>query len=361
MSLFVYSLQSRKKMSYGFGIVGLGLIADFQAKAIQAMQKGTLVACCSRNQDKAEAFARKYDCKGYSNMQDFLAHPELEIVSICTPSGFHLEPALEVAEAGKHLIIEKPLEVTLERCDRIIEVCERKNVKLAGIFQTRFYDVAQVMKQTIDEGRFGTLILGDAYVKWYRTQEYYDTGGWHGTRKLDGGGALMNQSIHAIDLLQWFMGSIDSICAFTDTRGHERIEVEDVSVAALRFTNGALGIIEGSTAVFPGFLKRIEISGTQGSAILEEQSFKAWTFSEEREEDQEIRERFVTKTKTGGGAADPAAISFHGHQRQFENMIEVLETGKHPLVDGQEARKAVEIVLAIYQSAREGKRITLPL
>lgn len=348
-------------MSYGFGIVGLGLIADFHAKAIQATQQGTLVACCSRSQDKADAFGQKFHCQGYSDMRNFLAHPELEIVTICTPSGFHLEPARQAAEAGKHLIVEKPLEITLERCDQLIEICDRNHVKLAGIFQTRFYDVVRVVKETIDQRRFGTLVLGDAYVKWFRTQEYYDKGGWHGTWKLDGGGALMNQSIHAIDILQWFMGPVESVSALTDTRGHERIEVEDLSVAALRFTNGALGVIEGSTAIYPGFSKRIEISGTQGSVILEEEHLNAWTFTEEIEEDREIRKKFSARTSTVGGAADPAAIGFHGHQRQFEDMLEALETGRQPLVDGQEARKAVEIVLAIYQSARERKSVTLPL
>lgn len=348
-------------MRYGFGIIGLGLIADFHAKAIQAMEKGELVACYSRSQEKAEAFGKRHACNGYASMQEFLAHPGLEIVTICTPSGYHLEPALEAANAGKHLIIEKPLEITLERCDQIIEVCEQKNVKLAGVFQSRFSEVAGVLKNTLEEGRFGKLVLGDAYVKWYRSQEYYDKGGWHGTWKLDGGGALINQSIHAIDLLQWLMGPVDCVSAFTGTRGHERIEVEDVSVAALHFKNGALGVIEGSTAVFPGFLKRIEISGTHGSAILEEETLKAWTFSEERAEDREILEQFAAKPETGGGAADPGAITFQGHQRQFEDLVEALETGRPPRVDGREARKAVEIVLAIYRSAREGRKITLPL
>jgi predicted dehydrogenase len=294
-------------------------------------------------------------------MQEFLAHFGLDIVTICTPSGFHLEPALEVAEARKHLIVEKPLEITLERCDKIIDACQKNNVKLAGIFQSRFSDVARVIKKTLDEGRFGKLVLGDAYVKWYRSQQYYDDGGWHGTLKFDGGGALMNQSIHAIDLLQWFMGPVGSVSAFTGTLGHERIEVEDVSVAALHFKSGAFGVIEGTTAIYPGFLKKIEICGTQGSAVLVEEDLKAWSFSEEREEDKEILEKFAAKTETGGGAADPAAISFQGHQRQFEDFVEALETGRKPLVNGPEARKAVEIILAIYQSAREGRRVTLPL
>lgn len=348
-------------MSLGFGLIGLGLIADFHARAIQAMTNGHVAACYSRSQQKADAFGQKYACQGYADLEQFLAHPGLEIVTICTPSGAHFEPAIQTAKAGKHLLIEKPLEVTLERCDQIIDACETHQVKLAGIFQSRFSDVARLMKETIEQGRFGQPVLGDAYVKWYRSQKYYDEGGWHGTIKLDGGGALMNQSIHAIDLLQWFMGPVESVSAFAGTRGHERIEVEDVAVATLRFKNGAFGVIEGTTAVYPGFLKKIEICGTQGSAILEEDALKAWTFAEEHEEDAAILEKFGAKTESGGGAADPAAISFQGHQRQFEDFVKAIETGREPLVHGTEARKAVEIILAIYQSAREGRQISLPL
>ena len=348
-------------MSFGFGIIGLGLIADFHAKAIQAMTNGSVAACYSRSQQKADAFGQKYACQGYADLDQFLAHPGLDIVTICTPSGAHLDPAIQAARAGKHLLIEKPLEVTLERCDQIIDACENQQVKLAGIFQSRFSDVARLMKHALEKGRFGQSVLGDAYVKWYRSQQYYDEGGWHGTQQLDGGGALMNQSIHAIDLLQWFMGPVDAVNAFAGTRGHERIEVEDVAVATLRFKSGAFGVIEGTTAIYPGFLKKIDICGTRGSAILEEESLKAWVFDEKEEEDATILEKFGTKTETGGGAADPSAISFQGHQRQFEDFVEAIETGREPLVNGIEARKAVEIILAIYQSAREGRQISLPL
>jgi len=348
-------------MTYGFGIVGLGLIAEFHARAIKAMEKGKLVACYSRSQAKADAFGKKYNCTGYSTMKEFCSHPGLNFVTICTPSGAHLEPSLEIAKAGKHLIVEKPLEISLERCDKIIEVCEKNKVKLAGIFPSRFHDITKVIKSAIDEGRFGELVLGDAYVKWYRSQEYYNKGGWHGTWELDGGGALMNQSIHAIDLLQYFMGPVEEIQSFTETIGHKRIKVEDNAVAIIRFKNEALGVIEGSTAVYPGFLKRIEISGTKGSAIMEEENLKNWSFVDEKPEDKIIRNRFVEKTETGGGAMDPAAIGFHGHQRQFEDMVKAIETDSKPLVDGYEARKAVEIILAIYKSAREGKKVKLPL
>jgi predicted dehydrogenase len=344
-------------MSHGIGIVGLGLIADFHAKAIQEISggKGTLVACCSRSPEKAKSFAEKYNCRGYADLGSFLAHPGLDIVSICSPSGAHLDTALAASKAGKHVIVEKPLEITTQRCDRIIEACEKAKVSLAGIFQSRFSEVAGLVKSTVEQGRFGTLVLGDAYVKWFRSQEYYDDGGWHGTQALDGGGALINQSIHAIDLLQWFMGPVDSVQAFTGTIGHKRIEVEDNAVAALRFRNGAFGVIEGSTAVYPGFLKRIEISGTKGSVVLEEETLKTWEFAQEAPGDEEIRKKHVAGAKSGGGAADPAAISFEGHRRQFEEFITALEEGRPPLVDGPEAKKAVQIIQAIYASAKTGK------
>jgi predicted dehydrogenase len=348
-------------MSHGFGVVGLGLIAEFHARAVQALPDADarLVACCSRSPDKAQAFSRKFDCRGYDSLQEFLAHPGLDVVSICTPSGAHLEPALAAAAAGRHLVVEKPLEVTTERCDRIIAAARHAGVSLAGVFQSRFQEAARALKRAVEEGRFGRLVLGDAYVKWHRTQAYYDEGGWHGTRALDGGGALINQSIHAIDLLQWYMGPVESVQAFAGTVGHDRIEVEDNAVAALRFASGAFGVIEGSTAVYPGFLKRIELSGTRGSVVLEEESLRTWEFAEGRAEDEEIRERFSEKGDSGGGAADPGAISFEGHRRQFEDFLQALDSGRPPLVDGPEARKSVAIIEAIYESARDGRLVRL--
>ena len=348
-------------MSYGFGIVGLGLIADFHAQAIEAMNNGKVVACLSRSQEKADAFAHKFGCTGYSSMEDFLAHPCLNIVTVCTPSGSHLESSLKIIEGGKHLIVEKPLEITLDRCDKIIRAAQNKGTRLATVFPSRFHEVAGVIKKALAEGRFGRVVLGGAYVKWYRTQEYYDNGGWHGTKALDGGGALMNQSIHAIDLLLWLMGPVVSVQAYTGTLGHQRIEVEDAAVAALEFESGALGVIEGSTAAYPGFLKKIEICGTKGSVVLEEADLKYWSFAEEKEEDEAIRKKYASRTDSGGGAADPAAISFKPHQWQFEEFVVSLDSGQPGMADGEEGRKAVEIILAIYESANTGKRVSLPL
>jgi len=346
-------------MNYGFGIVGTGMIAGFHARAIKAMRGGELTACYSRSQEKADNFGKKYNCKGYSDFNSFLSDPKIDIVTVCTPSGAHLEAALKIAEAGKHAVIEKPLEISLKRCDQIIEAFDKKGLKLSGVFQSRFFNASRVLHDAVKNGKFGKLVLGDAYIKWYRNQEYYDNGGWKGTRKFDGGGALMNQSIHAIDLLLWYMGPVDSVMAFTGILGHKRIEVEDTAVASLLFKNGAMGVIEGSTAVFPGFLKRIEISGVSGSAVLEEDHFNVWNFEKQSSEDEKIKEKFGKTSKTGGGAADPGAIDFTGHKHQFENFVNSLEGKEQLLIDGAEARKSVEIILAIYRSAEKKKLIRI--
>jgi UDP-N-acetyl-2-amino-2-deoxyglucuronate dehydrogenase len=348
-------------MGLGFGIVGVGMIAGFHARAIGDSGSGRLVACCDIDPGRAEAFAAAHSCRGYSDVAAFLRHPGLDIVNICTPSGLHLEPALAAIEAGKHLLIEKPIEISLDRIDRIIEAADRRRVTVAGIFQSRFREGARAVKRAVEEGRFGRLVLGDAYVKWYRSQDYYDRGGWKGKIRIDGGGALMNQSIHAIDLLQWFMGPVAAVEAYKTTLGHQRIEVEDVAVAALRFASGALGVIEGSTAVWPGCLKRIELSGTAGSVTLEEDTVRTWSFVEERAEDRDIRSRLGAADTAGGGASDPAAIDHTGHMREFQEIVRSIETGTPPLLDAREARKSVEIILAIYRSAETAREVVLPL
>ena len=343
-------------MEYGMGIVGTGLIAELHARAIAEAEGVRLVSVLSRSQERAAAFADRHGCTGFCAAREFFDDPRLDIVSICTPPGTHLEPALQAIASGKHAVIEKPLEITLRGCDAIIEAAGRKGVRVSGIFQSRFHDSVRVVKQGLDEGRFGRLILGDACVKWFRSQEYYDKGGWKGM-KLYEAGALMNQAIHAIDLLQWFMGPVSSVHAFADTLGHERLDVEDTAVAALRFTDGSCGAIEASTAVYPGFKKKIEISGTKGSAIIEEEDLKFWQFDPARPGDEAIRRDYGQKTRTGGGAADPAAIGSHGHRRQFEEFAAALRENRPPIVDAVEARKSVAIILAIYKSVRTGKPV----
>jgi predicted dehydrogenase len=273
-----------------------------------------------------------------------------------------MAPAVAAAQAGKHVIVEKPLEVTLKKCDRIIRACEKNGVQLATVFPSRFHDSSMKLKKAIDGGRFGRLTMGDAYVKWFRTQQYYDSGAWRGTWALDGGGTLMNQAIHSVDLLTWLMGPVKEICAQTALLAHERIEVEDTAVATLRFANGALGVIEATTAAYPGYLKRIEIHGSEGSAVLEEEDLKAWNFAKPAKEDKAILAEMKKPKSSGGGASDPAAIGHHGHTREFADMLAAIRKHRPPAIDGHEGRRSVEIIQAIYKSAESGgKVVKLPL
>jgi predicted dehydrogenase len=341
-------------MTTGFAIVGTGMIAHFHAKAIQAMPNGRIVACFNQNLSKAQAFAAEYGCRACDSLDQLLADPDVQIVTICTPSGAHRDPAIAAARAGKHVVVEKPLEITLERCDEIIQACDDAGVRLCTIFPSRFSPANLALKQAIDSGRFGRLTLGDTYVKWWRTQEYYDGGGWRGTWALDGGGAFMNQAIHNVDLLSWLMGDVSEITGFTGTLAHERIEVEDVGVACLKFANGAIGVMEATTAAWPGLLKRTEIHGSRGIAIIEQDSILRWEFAEPQPEDAELLQRLGGGSATSGGAADPKAISFVGHQLQLQDFVDAISEGRSPKVDGAEGRKSVEIILAIYRAATTG-------
>jgi UDP-N-acetyl-2-amino-2-deoxyglucuronate dehydrogenase len=348
-------------MPIGFAIIGTGMISRFHARAIAEVRGAKLVACYNRTAEKATIFGAEHNCQPYDSLDALLANDKVDAVAITTASGAHMEPAIAAARTGKHVIIEKPLEITLKRCDQIINECAKHGVKLSTVFQSRFHDSSLKMKQAVDSGRFGTLTLGDAYVKWWRSQEYYDSGAWRGTWRLDGGGALMNQAIHTVDLLTWLMGPVEKVQAFTATLAHKRIEVEDVATATLTFANGALGVIEASTGVYPGYLKRIELHGTRGSAILEEEDIKSWKFAEKARGDEAILNAMKKKKSSGGGAADPAAIGHHGHARQFQDFVKAINNDTAPAIDGHEARKSVEIILAIYKSAASGRAVKLPL
>lgn len=348
-------------MALGFGLVGCGMIAGFHARAIDSIRGARLVACHDQRLAAAQTLAETWGASAHDDLDRFLATPGLDVVVIGTPSGAHRDPAIAAARAGKHVIVEKPLEITLRRCDQIIDACDQAGVKLATIFPSRFHRCSQLVKEAIESGRFGVLTLGDAYVKWFRTQEYYDSGAWRGTWELDGGGALMNQAIHSVDLLTWLMGPVAELSARTATLAHERIEVEDVATASLRFENGALGVIEATTAAFPGFLKRIEVSGSLGTAVIEEEDLKVWEFSRMTARDRRIAEELADQTESGGGAADPSAIDFSGHAHQFKDFMRAIRDNRAPAVCGREGRRSVEIILAIYESARTGKTVKLPL
>jgi UDP-N-acetyl-2-amino-2-deoxyglucuronate dehydrogenase len=346
----------------GFGIVGCGMIANFHAEAIKRMRNAKIAACFDTFPASAERFAAANPgVKPYAKLDAMLKDPNVQIVTICTPSGSHMDPAVKAANAGKHVVVEKPMEITLKRCDAILEACKKNGVMLCPIFPSRFSPANIALKDAIDDGRFGRLTLGDTYVKWWRTQQYYDQGGWRGTWALDGGGSYMNQAIHNVDLLYWFMGEVAEVCGVTSTLAHERIEVEDVGVAAIKFQSGALGVMEATTSAWPGLLKKTEIHGTEGTVIVEQDDILRWEFAKPKAKDKAILEKFAKKAGGTGGAADPKAISYVGHMEQLKDFVKSIETGKTPRVTGAEGRKAVEIILAIYQSEWTGKRVPLPL
>lgn len=344
---------------FNFAIVGTGAIAGIHATAIAAIENAALIGVYNRSESKAKTFADQYNCAAYHSLDELLQLKDLDIVCICTPSGAHLEPALKVIEAGKHCLIEKPIEVTLEKTDMLINAAKAKGVTLAVVYPTRFYDISKEVKKAIENKRFGNMVLGSAYVKWSRTEAYYNSAEWRGTWELDGGGALMNQAIHSIDMLQWCMGPIQSVQAYTGNIRHKNIEVEDTAVAVLKFASGALGTIECTTSAYPGVLKRLEIMGTAGTVTLEDNDVTKWHFEHEADADERIRAQYSSNGSAKGGASDPLSISYLGHQRQMEDMIHAIKTGSKPLIDGAEARKSVAIVLAIYESARTGKLIKL--
>jgi UDP-N-acetyl-2-amino-2-deoxyglucuronate dehydrogenase len=343
--------------TWNFGIVGAGLIADFHARAINDIRNAKLIGCCDKLPERAAKLAEKFGVRAFADYEEMLASDEIDVVTIATPSGFHAEPTIAAAEAGKHVICEKPLEITLERIDKMIEAHEKGGTRLGGVFPYRFNDMMTPLREAIQSGRLGMITYAGIYVPWWRTDEYYKDS-WHGTWKLDGGGALMNQSIHMVDMLCDVMPPIESLQAYTAKLGHPQIETEDTAVAVLRYANGALGIIYGTTASYPGQFRRFEVTGTKGTIVNVENSITVWQFADEQPQDKEVLENFG-KIEGGGGVADPAAITHQNHTRNFKAFLDALDSGRDFWIDGREARKAVEIILAIYKSAKEQKPVKL--
>jgi predicted dehydrogenase len=336
----------------GFGLVGCGMIGKVQAEAIKSIAGARLLAVCGRNEKSVSEFAAKFDASGYTDYNQFLNHPGMQIVTICTPSGTHAELGVKAARAGKHVLTEKPIEINLERADALIDACDRAGVKLGVIFQSRFLPDVQKIKRAIDEGKLGRLMIGDAYVKWYRAPEYYGPGTWRGTLALDGGGALINQAIHTVDLLRWMMGPVETAFAMKAALRYPHIEAEDTLVASLRFQNGALGVIEAATSAKPGFKRRLEISGERGTVILDGDAISGWAIDGETDVKSEGEQ--ITD-----GSANPAAISNEGHRRQIEDMMNAVIENRAPMVDGREGRKSLEVVCALYESANHGQIVSL--
>jgi predicted dehydrogenase len=338
----------------GFAIVGSGMIAEFHATAIAQVPEARLVSVYSRRPDQTAAFAQKWNIHTAASIEALAADPAVQAVCITTPSGAHAEAAVPLLKAGKAVLCEKPMDVSLDAVDQILAAAKQGGGTLAGVFQNRLGHAAQLLKQAIQEGRFGKLSLSSAYIKWWRSDAYYTSSNWKGTWKLDGGGALMNQGIHAVDLLQWLVGLPKRVAAFSATRAHAMIETEDTLSATLQFPDGSLGVIEAATSSYPGSDLRIEITGDKGTAALVNDKIVRWDFAETLPGDEAVL-RNEQSGKIGGGTADPKAISVEGHRRLVEDLARALIEGRPPMIPGEEARRAVSLVLACYESARTGQ------
>jgi len=331
----------------GFGIIGTGAITAKHAAAIDELEGAELVALYSSSEERAGIAQEKYRVKAYADLTAFLLHPGMDVVCICTGSGSHLEPAIEAAKKGKHIFIEKPIEINLKRADQIIKACREIGVKLGVVYQNRFSEDYIKLKEAVTGGKLGKLLLGTAHINWFRDDTYYSSSAWKGTLKGDGGGAFINQGIHTIDLLMDIMGDAVSVFGQVKTLLHP-IEGEDLGVAVVNFKNGALGNITAGTSLYPGYPERLEIYGSEGSAILSAGKIIHWSIK--GEESTSVSERVKDK-----GTSDPMAIGHQLHLAQYRDFVEAIWEERDPAVSGEVARKSLELVRGIYESSeREG-------
>ncbi len=340
--------------TFRVGIVGAGVIGQVHAGALEGVDNADLVAVAEVREDAGRQLADKYGATWYADFADLLARPDIDVVILGTPSGMHPEQAMLAAQAGKNVITEKPMAITADGATRMIEAAEQAGTHLAVIFQNRLTGDVYRAKRAIEQGLIGTPVVASAAVYWHRTQEYYDAnGGWRGTWALDGGGALINQSIHTIDVLQWLMGGVESVQAQTTTITHD-IEAEDAAAAAVRFTSGAVGSVLVTTSASKDFPTRVEVVGTSGRLTLESNALTL--YEGEREITDDILSADDLETIAGWR---PDEGFGDGHRRQLRLIFNALAAGTTPPVTGREARKAVDVILGIYESARTGKRVTI--
>lgn len=336
-----------------FGIIGCGIIADFHANALMEIpNEAELVGVTDVVYDAAEKFSKRHGIKVFKTLDEMLSSSDIDVVNICTPSGYHADVAVKAANAKKHIIVEKPMAITNQQLDSIEKACEENDVILSSISQNRFSRGVRMTKKAIEDGMLGKIVCADVYMKYNRTQEYYDSGSWRGTKRIDGGGALMNQGIHGVDLLQYLAGPIKSVYAISKTLVR-KIEVEDTLSAVVNFENGATGVIQATTSVFPGYPRRLEVNGDKGSIALEETSVTRWDIDNSKYEDIVLQPALTCTAST------PTAISTDGHTKQFLDVIRAIKTKTKPLIDVKEGRKPVDIILAIYKSAQEKRTVFL--
>jgi UDP-N-acetyl-2-amino-2-deoxyglucuronate dehydrogenase len=331
--------------SLRIGVVGVGAMGQAHVDVWRNVAGARVTAVCDSAPDRVNTVAEKYGARPFTNVAAMAASDEIDAVDICTPSGLHADQALAAAEHGAHVLVEKPLDLDLAKADRLIELCDRKGLTLGCIFQRRTYAGVQAVAKAIHEGRMGRLLSCSAYVKWWRTQEYYDSAGWRGTRALDGG-VLANQAIHAIDQLVWYAGPVAEVeYARLETVAH-RMEAEDSAIAVVRFESGARGVIEATTCCSPDLCSRVEVYGTRGSAAFSDANVTKFGLDGE-----DMLASIPQEEGTLGGGSVPMAISLRGHLVQFQDFVEAVRTSRDPMVSGREARKSLDALRKIYEKA----------
>jgi UDP-N-acetyl-2-amino-2-deoxyglucuronate dehydrogenase len=336
------------------GILGGGNISATHARAVQETEGVRVAAVYGHNLEKAQRLAALSGCAVYDSLQAFLEHQPMDMVMIGSPSGLHSEQGVLVARRGLHVLVEKPIDITTERADRLINECERAGVKLGVFFQDRVAPDICKLKELVAAGGLGKPILVSGRVKWYRPPEYYSGSGWRGTWDLDGGGALMNQGVHTIDLLLWLMGDVERVFARARTALHD-IEVEDTVVATLEFANGAVGTLEAATSIYPGYPRRIELTGSEGTIILEHDRIIAADLRRTKVADLVG----ATEGSSNLSSTSPVVSDVRGHKKILEDFLRAIETNVSPRCDGHEGRRSVELVQAIYESSRTGHAVRL--
>ncbi|HET6987078.1 MAG TPA: Gfo/Idh/MocA family oxidoreductase [Kribbella sp.] len=343
-----------------FAIVGAGVIGETHARLITSLpDESELVAVVDLEADRAAALSGKYGGEPMTDLEKACARPDIDAVSICVPSGLHADAAITALEAGKHVIVEKPIDVTLAAADRLIDVEEQTGLTVAVISQRRFQHAPAFLHQAVADGRLGRITMGIAESPFWRSQEYYDSGGWRGTVELDGGGALMNQGIHVVDLLLWMLGEPVEVQAYSGLLAHERIDVEDTVAATVRFRSGAIGSIVATTAAYPGRPVRLSVYGDRGSAVIEQDDLVAFdTADGGPAADQASGARPVADGEPAGEASVSRSVA-DAHRAQYLDFIEAVRDGRPPSIGTRDARRALEMVLGIYASAATGGPVQL--
>jgi predicted dehydrogenase len=334
------------------GFIGGGGITDTHMRAARSVPGVQLAAVFGANREKTASLAREHGVQAYDDVERFLQHRPMDMVAIGSPSGLHGEQGIAAARHQLHVLVEKPLEVTTARADELIAAADAAGVTLGVFFQDRLRPAVRDMKRIVERGLLGSPVMISGRVKWYRPPEYYSGSRWRGTPALDGGGALINQAIHTLDLMLHLFGPVTRVYGAAATRLH-RIEVEDTLAAVLEFESGALGTIEAGTSIYPGYERRLEMTGSEGTLVLEHDRLAAVDL---RSKPADL-DRSATRADTTASASSPIVSDASAHARVIEDFVSAIASGRRPACDGREGRRSVAVVEAVYASARSHRAV----